>query len=934
MAKVIPGGDRGARSLLRGEIPAHPASFSRVTPLHLRSAPLLLLAICFAAGVLCRPWWQPAQDMMLLCVLLLLAAMAALRFAPRIAWLATALCWMAVGWTAASLERAGTDAALLHYANELQRSFDARVVAIRQLPSHAPPMEEAAAWRDVHGDEENTFAALDHAGGPSYAMDLQANAIEDVTPEISRMMAISGGAQVTLYSRSGAGFTPPPCGARVLLTVRLHAPHRYNDPGVWQYAETLAERGISVESSVDATSLHVLDRNRASWRCMLSGAQYWSTHRLAMIAQSRLLARLPVVLRFSPDDASILGAMLFGDRTQLDRGLRQSFERTGSFHLFVVAGAHLAIVLAVLYGGLMRLRVPRWIAAIVALIAATAFAMMTGFGAPVQRALLMAAVYLLTECLSRERNALNAIGAAALAMLLVHPHVLLESGFQMTLLAAFAIAGIAVPLGERTIGPYADALRDLGAVRNDPNFAPHLAQFRVSMRWLGDPSGTRRRNAPQTRWQSARQHLPATLMRLACFACELVLITFVAEVAMALPMAVYFHRVTPFAGPANLLALPMLAVLMACAVATFLASLVHPLLAAVPATLTAVLLHGVTGIIGALGSLHRADVRTPAPLLAFIVAALLLWVMILFLLRRPARQMGWLGCALIPLTLLVVLWHRTPHLYAGRLEFTAIDVGQGDSLLVGSPNGRAMLIDAGGPTGSAALSDQSSFDTGEEVVSPYLWSRGIRRLDVAVLTHAHSDHIGGMASVLRNFNPRELWVSVDADTPPFLALLRIARQRGTLIRHLHAGDRMTWDGTAVQVLGPAAGYVPHSLPTNDDSLVLRIAYGRASVLAEGDAEHTSEQAIVESRPLPVTLLKIGHHGSNTSTSQQLLQALHPCSAVISCGLGNRFGHPRLPVLQRLQAAGVRTSRTDEMGAVQYLMSPDGSLSTHVIASNP
>ena len=85
---------------------------------------------------------------------------------------------------------------------------------------------------------------------------------------------------------------------------------------------------------------------------------------------------------------------------------------------------------------------------------------------------------------------------------------------------------------------------------------------------------------------------------------------------------------------------------------------------------------------------------------------------------------------------------------------------------------------------------------------------------------------------------------------------------------------------------------------------------------------------------PVTLLKVGHHGSNTSTSQGLLDTIHPRFAVISCGLGNRFGHPRLPVLQRLQAAGVRTTRTDEMGAVQYLLRSDGSIETHVIASNP
>ncbi len=870
--------------------------------------------------------------MVLVCFLLLLAACAAWQWAPRLAWSATAVCWVALGWTAGSLQKTGADLSLLHYADELQRTLDARIVAVRRLPPRTPAEQQIVRSRDLHGEEESALGAHDLPDTLTYALDLEANAIEEVTPETSRMLPIAGGAQITMYSRAVAA-REPPCGAHVLLTVRLRPLRRYKDPGVWQYAETLALRGISVEGSAEAASLRVLQQDEAPWPCRFAAAQHWSTRRLAALAQSPLLGRLPSPFRLTGDDAAVLSAMLFGDRGQLDRGLRQSFERTGSFHLFVVAGAHIAIVLAVLYGGLLRLRVPRWIAAMVALAAATAYAVMTGFGAPVQRALLMAAVFLLTECLSRERNALNAIGAAILAMLLVHPHALLESSFQMTVLAAFAIAGVAVPLGERTIMPYLRALRDVDAVRHDPAFSPHLAQFRVTLRWLGDPADSKRERKPAW-WRGVQRRLPAAAMRTVLLAGELVLITLVAELVMALPMAVYFHRVTPFAAPANLLALPMLAVLMGCATATFLLSLLHPLLAVAPAAVTALLLHAVTRIIGALGSLRGADVRTPGPGLLLIAAALLLWAGTLVLLRRPLRRHGLIACALIPCALIAVLWPAHPQLRRDLLEFTAIDVGQGDSLLVGSPRGRAMLIDAGGPTGSASRTDLSSFDIGEEVVSPYLWSRGIRQVDVVVLTHAHSDHIGGMAAVLRNFRPRELWVSVDAGTPPFLSLLQLARDEGVAVRHLHAGDRLAWEGTTVQVLGPATTYRPEKLPTNEDSLVLRISYGKASVFTGGDAEHASEHGIAAAHPEPVTLLKAGHHGSNTSTSQELLEALHPRAAVISCGLGNRFGHPRMPVLKRLQALGVRTARTDEMGAVQYLLHADGSIQTDVLASNP
>jgi len=245
-------------------------------------------------------------------------------------------------------------------------------------------------------------------------------------------------------------------------------------------------------------------------------------------------------------------------------------------------------------------------------------------------------------------------------------------------------------------------------------------------------------------------------------------------------------------------------------------------------------------------------------------------------------------------------------LHRGVVEVTALDVGQGDSLLVVSPDAHTMLVDAGGPVGQALLPDR--WDVGEEVVAPYLWSRRISRLDVVVLTHAHSDHMGGMEAVLRDMRPRELWVSVEPKQAEAMrALLREAAELGVVVRWMRAGDAVEWGA---------------------------MRYEKASVLLEGDAEAASEAAMVRDEELaPVTLLKVGHHGSITSTGAEFLAKVKPKDAVISVGRRNTFGHPRMEVLQRLQDAGVKVFRTDRMGAETFLLAADGSIVAKSAASN-
>ncbi len=425
------------------------------------------------------------------------------------------------------------------------------------------------------------------------------------------------------------------------------------------------------------------------------------------------------------------------------------------------------------------------------------------------------------------------------------------------------------------------------------------------------------------RWS---REIPAGTVRWGLLGLELTLVGVVAELVMVLPMALYFHRAAVFSVPANMVVIPVLAVLAPAAVATFATSLVSPWVALVPSTVTALLLHGVTWVIGRISNLGVADVRVPGPVWWVGALAVLAWMTCCWAVRR-GRWGAWMTAAALPLVATMVLWPERPLTTPERLELSAIDVGQGDSLLIASPDGRTMLVDAGGPVGQHGVSEvTASYDIGEEVVSPYLWSRRMRRLDVAVLTHAHTDHMGGMAAVLRNFRPRELWVGIEPDSAQFRALLQEARELGITVRHLHAGEGFGWGETAVSVLAPAVDYVNMGAPKNDDSVVLRMDFGRGSLLLEGDAERPSEEAMLAAGLVkPVTVLKVGHHGSITSSTLEFLAASAPRDAVISVGRGNTFGHPRGEVIGRFAAAGVRLYRTDEFGLTTFLVGRDGTV---------
>jgi competence protein ComEC len=230
-----------------------------------------------------------------------------------------------------------------------------------------------------------------------------------------------------------------------------------------------------------------------------------------------------------------------------------------------------------------------------------------------------------------------------------------------------------------------------------------------------------------------------------------------------------------------------------------------------------------------------------------------------------------------------------------------------------------MLVDGGGSRWSSTREGTFQgrrWDPGEDIISPYLWSRGLQRLDVVVLTHAHVDHLGGLAAIVRNFAVGEFWHGPTPATAPYEALLAALRQRAIPVRQVLAGARFQHAGATIAVLWPPAGHALGKAPANDDSVVLRIGDGGAHLLLTGDiSDHVEAALLTSGTPVASQVLKVAHHGAASSSSPDFLARVKPQVAVVTAESGGLSSLPSEVTLARLRAAGAKVYRTDQDGAV-------------------
>ena len=737
-------------------------------------------------------------------------------------------------------------------------------------------------------------------GGKQESVDVQ-------TEEIrvgGRVLTAPVGIRLSVYSkaseeeeaRDAGGESPLPVytyGERLHFIAKLRLPRDYRNPGALDLSGYLASQSIRLTGSTPARDVILLPGFPGArlelWR---------STARRSVLAHINKL--------WPGERGALIQAALIGGRAFLGRDIKTDFQRTGTYHILVVSGINVGILAFAAFWTLRRLPFGETWATILTILLSWGYAFIADLGTPIVRATITLNIYLLTRLLFRDRAGLNALGIAALGILLVNPRTLFEASFQLTFLAVIAVAGITVPILRRTIYALQSGLKNLDSPEYDFSQPTRAAEFRVEMRVLRGAL----QNAIGTRLANL---LVMYLTRFVLAAAELLFVSTIIQLALALPMAWYFHRATTMSLPANALMIPIASVLLPAAVVAVGLSYVSHWLAYVPAAVAGYALDTLTGTVRIIGHLRLSDVRVPTPTMAVSLAAAVSFGLALLLARR--RFLASVGVAgLLTSAAWIALFPPKPQWHPGVFEVTAIDVGQGDSLLLVTPEGKTLLMDSGGMPGNV----RSDFDVGEEVVSPYLWSRGFRRLDAVAISHAHTDHMGGMPSVIANFQPRELWYGVESPDRAFQQVEETARFFHVRLQPHNAGDGFDFGGLHVQVLNPQPGWQAHDPPQDDESLVLRMQYGETAALLVGDSHKRIEKFLINENP-QADLLKVGHHGSATSSSAEFLEAVKPRFAVVSVGFYNSFNHPRPEVMRRYADAHVQTFRTDLAGAVSFFL---------------
>lgn len=667
-------------------------------------------------------------------------------------------------------------------------------------------------------------------------------------------------------------------GQRWRLQLRLQRPHGFANPGGFDYEAWLVQNGIRATGYVR--------EHRGNVQVAQTALRAFTQLRHALVTRIDAVEglRYPHLLR----------ALTLGDHYGISDDEWELFRQTGTNHLIVISGMHVALIALLLYRlgwwlatrwtGLLLVCPAPQVAAAFALLGAWCYSGLAGLSLPVQRAFVMAAVLFAGRLLRRQTSSIDALCLALALVLALDPLAPQNAGFWLSYCA------VAVLL--LTLRPD-HAATDTGNDSNDSNES-RGDNNGCRVAYVDHDTGTDSRGG---KLRAAACKWLAHGRRALWLEWRTQWLVFLGLLPVLL---LFFQQISPLAPLINMPAIPYVGILVV-PLALFAVALLwlwppaaEPLL-----RLTDWLLHGyMLGLESWVAAMPLDLITLPAlPLPALVLLCGAIFAALF--LPQAAIRLG----AVLFVPLLFIAWPR-PQLAEGGLRVAVLDTGQGLAVVV-STRGHHLLYDTG-PYFS------SRFDAGSDVVVPYLRQRNVRRLDTVIVSHADGDHAGGLPGVAAAYPHARYLGSAPGEFPlPGEACM--------------AGQQWNWDGVDFRMLHPdLPGY-----ERNDSSCVLQVTSGNSIVLLPGDIERASERHLLAQGALqPATLLIAPHHGSASSSTVDFVAATHPQAVVYASGYRNRFGHPRADVRARYARAGSAEYLTSRSGAVEFELDASGLKAVH------
>lgn len=575
---------------------------------------------------------------------------------------------------------------------------------------------------------------------------------------------------------------------------------------------------------------------------------------------------------FAEENSGLLKAMLLGNQKEVSADIEEMYRNTGIIHIVAISGTHVMLVIGALILLLRASRLTRERTYEILFIFLPFYMILTGLSPSVVRASLMGMIYLMAKRLHFRYSSWQAISFVFILLTLIQPRMLFGVGFQLS----FAVT--------------------LGLILFTEPFAKKIKELSL---WLPDK------------------------------AASAISLTMVAQICAFPILAITFHQFPLASFPVNLLLMPIYALIIPWGYFAMMISAIWPSGAAVIA-------YPLDGLLSIIHHILHKVTQYPQFLLSIEDLPLWWWLaygVLIVLLVLPLQLKKRRGKTFIIIfCTFILLLPPIANELDRSIKITFIDVGQGDSILIQGPRNQSILIDGGGEGFVFMREDwqkkRNPYDVGKNVVVPALRSLGVTQLNWVVMTHGDGDHIGGLQEVIRNIPVGKVLVNgVTAATELELELQALIAEKQIPVYTATAGPWIKWRGDIRwDILNPSDRNVVEKGNDNDASVVLQLsAYGR-NILFTGDLEADGEVRIRDQYDrLTIDVLKVGHHGSKSSTTEQLLEGITPKIAVISVGKNNRYGHPHPDVMNRLHEHDVEVFRTDQDGALTFTIKRNGQM---------